>query len=353
MYLLARDQGQAWDELFKDGMIDRRLQKALGDAQTAPLAKAFIRETRRAAFLEQILAQAEVEGATTADRKQALAAARDVAPRATKDQARKAAKRIAAIAEADPSILRDGMSAMASLPFNVAQPYLDGVMSEAKKYDVSQRRDALHLLGRTEQAQRKLLERVENREIPQDLMLDVAEMLHRSRWERIRKVAAETIPRPSDSQGKTLPPIGELVKLDGDPARGRIIFMDDQRAQCNRCHIVEGLGRNVGPDLSKIGEKLSRQALYEAILNPSAAIAHEYEVYVLETEWDGDYVGFIQRESDTHVDIIDAAGEVNHVAKPDIVTRRRNPLSLMPAGLAAAMTAEELTDLVAYLETLK
>ena len=52
---------------------------------------------------------------------------------------------------------------------------------------------------------------------------------------------------------------------------------------CANCHIVNKFGKDVGPDLSEIGSKLSREAMYTSILDPSAGISHNYENYIVVT----------------------------------------------------------------------
>lgn len=37
---------------------------------------------------------------------------------------------------------------------------------------------------------------------------------------------------------------------------------------CNKCHLVRGEGKQIGPDLTEIGSKLSREAMFESILYP-------------------------------------------------------------------------------------
>lgn len=353
MALLSRDEGQPWKEVLDDPANHKRIHAALSTEATRNVAISFIRDTRRGEFMPDLLAMAENRTASTEERKQAFAAAQRVARAVDKATAAVAVTRLAALIGPDESLATDALRTLAALPVNEARLALSEIMSNDEAYDQRFRRDAMNLLGYNEAGQVQILNVAEAGDLPQDLVLDAAELLHRTRSNDVRRRARQVLPKPADSRGEPLPSIAKLVKMNGDPARGRIIFDDEQKAQCSRCHVVNGLGRNVGPDLSNIGEKLSREGIYESILNPSAAISHEYEVYLLETEWEGDYVGFIQRESDTHYEIIDGGGEVQRVAKTDVTNRRRSPLSLMPAGLAAAMTAEELTDLVAYLETLK
>ena len=41
---------------------------------------------------------------------------------------------------------------------------------------------------------------------------------------------------------------------------------------CSKCHQINGTGTDFGPNLSEIGAKLAKKALYETILDPSAGI---------------------------------------------------------------------------------
>ena len=65
-------------------------------------------------------------------------------------------------------------------------------------------------------------------------------------------------------------------------ARGKIVY--NTVGKCNTCHIVNKEGKEVGPDLSEIGSKLSREAMFESILFPSAGISHNYETWTAATD---------------------------------------------------------------------
>jgi len=63
---------------------------------------------------------------------------------------------------------------------------------------------------------------------------------------------------------------------DGNPARGRELFHNEQRAGCVKCHSVDGRGGKAGPDLFAVGDKFPRRELIRAVLEPSAEIAVGY-----------------------------------------------------------------------------
>ena len=108
----------------------------------------------------------------------------------------------------------------------------------------------------------------------------------------------------------------------------------------------------VGPDLDKVAKERTRQQLLESILLPSKVIEPKYNNHTVVTI-DGNIVtGLKIRESEQDVIIRQANGKDQRVIKDDIESIQIQPQSLMPAGLAAEMTAQELADLLAFLDSL-
>ena len=144
-----------------------------------------------------------------------------------------------------------------------------------------------------------------------------------------------------------------LLEMIGDATRGRERFLDGQSMQCSLCHRVQGSGRSVGPDMDGIGKQRSRQELLESILDPSKVIDLKYRSHqVLSTA--GQLVnGLLVRETDTEMVIRSADGRNHRINKDEIESRRVQAESLMPNGLVADITAQEVADLLAFLESLK
>ncbi len=68
---------------------------------------------------------------------------------------------------------------------------------------------------------------------------------------------------------------------EGDPARGKEIFMSHQIAACIRCHKVEGQGEGViGPPLDGIASRKSEAYLLESLTDPGATIAEGFQIEV-------------------------------------------------------------------------
>jgi putative membrane-bound dehydrogenase-like protein len=168
-------------------------------------------------------------------------------------------------------------------------------------------------------------------------------------WTDVRTAAATVLPMPQSKGGDQLPPLSDLVKRKGNPEKGRLVFAG--AGTCTKCHMVGTEGKAVGPALSGIGAKLAREAIYEAILAPSAAISHSYETWTVLLADGRSATGLLVSQTPEQVVVRGADGVDATFAAADIEELVKQPISLMPADLAAAVTADELVDLVAWLET--
>jgi len=143
------------------------------------------------------------------------------------------------------------------------------------------------------------------------------------------------------------------LKNTGDAARGRVVFHNESGVACIKCHIVGERGGRVGPDLSGVGAQFGRAALIESILYPSKVVREGYNQVQIETKDDDFIAGLFKGETGDDITLLDANDQLRRIAKSQIASRRNSQLSIMPEGLQAALTLQEFTDLIAYLESLK
>jgi putative membrane-bound dehydrogenase-like protein len=184
-----------------------------------------------------------------------------------------------------------------------------------------------------------------------DIKETVAATLHSVQWQDIKDQAVKLYPLPPGKDAEPIPPLPELAKRNGDVANGRVLF--NTIGTCNKCHIVNGIGRDVGPNLSEIGKKLSKQAMFESILYPSAGISHNYEQWAVTTT-DGQVVtGLLVSSTDAETQIKDINGLVKTIKASEIEDKVKQSVSLMPADLQKLISVKEMTDIVEYLTTLK
>src|SRR5690606_10281777 len=133
--------------------------------------------------------------------------------------------------------------------------------------------------------------------------------------------------------------------------RSRQIFFNNSSAECVRCHVVNGQGGEVGPDLSNIGNILDRKQLVEALVNPSARLAPGYGMVVLNLTDGSTVSGILMAENESELTLKTAEPEPLYIPVGRISNRTSVPSS-MP-DMSAILSRHDLRDLVQYLTTLK
>jgi quinoprotein glucose dehydrogenase len=138
----------------------------------------------------------------------------------------------------------------------------------------------------------------------------------------------------------------------GNARAGREIFLNKTEVACLRCHKVRGQGGEVGPDLTGIGAKQTREYLLESIVDPNKQIAKGFETVVLGLK-DGTTVSGIVKEEDANrIRLITPEANYVTVAKKDIEIRETGK-SAMPEDVIKHLSKSDLRDLVEFLANLK
>lgn len=213
------------------------------------------------------------------------------------------------------------------------------------------RTGAVSLLGANLPGQKALLGLVTEGKLLPEQKFAAASSLLSSMDEAIKTEAGKHLQLPATADSKPLPPVAELVKQSGDVEKGKVVFQTI--GTCVKCHKVKGEGKEVGPDLTEIGSKLSKDAMYVSILDPSAGISHNYETHVLLLEDGTSVSGIIVSETEAEVAIKTIEAIVRKIPHDEITLKKKQNISLMPADLQRSLTAQNLVDLVEFLTTLK
>jgi putative membrane-bound dehydrogenase-like protein len=223
----------------------------------------------------------------------------------------------------------------------------------ARDYPLGLRREALRGMAALQDGGYRVIELTKVGKLPEDLKNDATTLLYSSPVRGVREAASRVLPLPKMAGGRPLPPIGQLMRREGDIQNGRQVFFRAGTNSCGSCHRVQGRGQWIGPDLSTIGVKYGRDELIRSILSPSAAIGYNFRSVVVALA-DGRVVtGLPVEETAEKLVLKTAAGERVAIPTGSIEDRRTSDVSLMPDGLAQAMTETELVDLIAYLHTLR
>ncbi|MBX3438315.1 MAG: dehydrogenase, partial [Planctomycetaceae bacterium] len=241
------------------------------------------------------------------------------------------------------------LEALATAASRRSLPLLTELMNDDDR-PIAIRRAAVRALARNKNGSQQLRELAESGGLDERLGPAIASALHAAADPEIRAAASRLFPLPAAKDSEPLPALSELLNRKGNIEKGRIVF--HSTGTCTKCHIVNGFGREVGPNLSEIGKKLSKPALYESILYPSAGISHNYESWSIVTGDGQILAGLLVSETDDEVQIKDIDAIVRTVKTDDIELRKKQDVSLMPADLQKVMSADDLVDVVEYMTTL-
>lgn len=220
------------------------------------------------------------------------------------------------------------------------------------KRDLALRKQSVRSLAKTSEGAGELLKLAESGKLSDDLKFTASTELNAVRWPEIQASAAKILPLAEGQNAKPLPPVAELLKMKGDIANGARLFTNASPG-CANCHVVNGRGIELGPNLSEIGTKLGKDALLESIFDPSSGISFGFEAFNFTLKNGDEAYGLIASETADEVAVKAVGGIITRLKKSEIESRQQSKLSIMPAGLQAAMSPQELMDLIEYLSSLK
>jgi cytochrome c oxidase cbb3-type subunit III len=154
------------------------------------------------------------------------------------------------------------------------------------------------------------------------------------------------------------------TKMPGDPAKGEKLFTG--LGGCAACHMVNGRGGVLGPDLSRVGASRSIAYLIESIREPdkelSDGMLDPNNHYGLSLVYDtvtvilknGDKIIGVAKNEDTFsIQLLDTHQQLRLFLKRDLKEVLHEHKSLMPAYSEQMIKPAELQDLIAYLENLR
>jgi len=144
----------------------------------------------------------------------------------------------------------------------------------------------------------------------------------------------------------------------GSAAHGKELFYGD--ANCSLCHMVEGKGGRVGPDLTAVGGSRTREAIIDSVRNPSRRLAwglteatkefpQEYETITVVTADGKEIKGVALNEDSFSVQMIDSNERIYLLEKDKLRSFKKSRESLMPTYNPDTLSDKDLEDIVAYL----
>jgi quinoprotein glucose dehydrogenase len=255
-----------------------------------------------------------------------------------------------ALKDVDPLVRSEGHRLLSHLRPEEALTKLESVL---KNGPVSERQRAFAILGgmqgpRADTELRKWLDKLLAGEVAAEVRLDLLEAANRRATPAIQKQVQSYQNARKD---KPFGLYGDAL-VGGDAEAGRRIFQGKTEVSCLRCHKVQGVGGEVGPDLSGIGRRQNRDYLLESLIAPNKQIAKGFETLVLTLNNGKSLTGVLKSEDLGEIRLMTPEGQLLVVPK-DQVDERDSGKSAMPEDLTKHLTRLEIRDLVEFLAGLK
>ena len=152
------------------------------------------------------------------------------------------------------------------------------------------------------------------------------------------------------------------VKAPAQPAgnaeHGKELFYGT--AGCSTCHMMQGKGGRLGPDLSTVGSSRSTEYLVESLRNPSKRLAQgifeamkefpeEYESVSVVTADGTKLSGVVLNEDQFTLQMLDTREQMHSFEKDKLRSFETRRESAMPAYDEKMLNDKDLQDLLAYL----
>jgi cytochrome c oxidase cbb3-type subunit 3 len=146
----------------------------------------------------------------------------------------------------------------------------------------------------------------------------------------------------------------------GDAVHGKNLFYG--AAACSTCHMVNGKGGRLGPDLSATGSARALDYLIQSMREPSRRLAggiseamkefpQEYETVTVEAADGSKYQGVILNEDNFTLQMLDIREQVHLFEKDQLRKFTKSRESLMPAYDQKMLPDKDLQDIIAFLTT--
>ncbi|WP_437194377.1 PVC-type heme-binding CxxCH protein [Planctomicrobium sp. SH527] len=152
--------------------------------------------------------------------------------------------------------------------------------------------------------------------------------------------------RSDEERNKAMQALGDIK--GGNVENGKNVF----RRNCVACHKVFNEGGEFGPDIMKVGTRLSKLKIIESIIDPNAELNEKYLTTMIVTDQGKLVSGLLVSETPEAVVIFDGK-EKRTIPTAEIDERKLLRQSSMPDGLAGTISPVEFLDVITFLESLK
>jgi putative heme-binding domain-containing protein len=227
----------------------------------------------------------------------------------------------------------------------------DAILKIYPQLNGSEKRDAMNTLSSRASYARPLLAAVADSRVPKrDLTAEIVRQLRNLKvaeidqelqkvWGSFREASADK--KQEIEKYKAIYRAGGSTP--GDALRGRAVFA----RTCQQCHTLFDVGGKVGPDITG-SNRGDLNYVLENVVDPNAVIPNDYRASTITTKDDRVITGIVKKEDQSSVTIATPT-ETLTLPRSDIGSIRVSEISMMPEGLLAPLTDQEIRDLIYYL----
>jgi putative heme-binding domain-containing protein len=241
----------------------------------------------------------------------------------------------------DPEMVKGALTVLKGFPSASTSPFIYEMLPQASPALKGQ---LVAMLAGNPNTALELFQRMDRGELPTALV----DIETRWRWQRgsgeLRDLAVKLFGQPSGDRAAVLANYMEATKKPGDPTRGKAVFS----SVCIACHKLGELGMEVGPSLADVKVKLP-EALLSDILDPNRMFEARWSAYQVDTLDGRSLSGLLTSETPDAVEITMMAGIKERIPRSQIRLLKSLDRSLMPVGLEAGISPEQMADLLAFL----
>src|SRR3989475_426015 len=135
--------------------------------------------------------------------------------------------------------------------------------------------------------------------------------------------------------------------LPGDPVPGRAVFFG--KGECSSCHMMQGEGGFLGPDLSACGTTRPAKDISDVIIKPARIPDPAFRMAVATTRTGERISGIVRNEDNFSVQLQSEDGAFHFLARSDLRKLDCQSKPAMPANYGQKLDRKELDDLVSYI----
>jgi putative heme-binding domain-containing protein len=149
----------------------------------------------------------------------------------------------------------------------------------------------------------------------------------------------------SGTRAEVLAKYQPALSLKGDADAGHTIYA----TICAVCHRKGAEGRDIGPNLATV-QSWSNEQILTNILDPNREVSPNFLLYAVELNDGRSLAGLITSETPASIVLKGADGIEQSVARSEVKSLKSTGMSLMPEGLEAALTPQQIADVMAFLQ---